>query len=241
MARTVRIDWDRAIEIFEAPIDPDNFNRFPPPPHVLDGYVRELWDRTPGDLDIKAFIERWMAWKGERQGYGYTVLDESKPIQAAIFLRHARLNGLIDTKGHGHFRRLWLASERTMYERDASGGRLILPRPERGVPRRSVLERHAEVARPVIEGLLRRVIEHPSSTGEIPSGWICSPRVPETLRGRTIQEAFDIIAGLHEGMTLLQGHIRWMWALRSELMTLGDVSEVVPPDGDMDILGMLAP
>lgn len=207
----------------------------------MEDYVHEIWVLMPGDVDIQAFIQGWMWWKRRRQHCGFLVLNENKPAHAAFFFRYARLNGLIDSRGHGPTRRLWLASERRLYERDASGGRLILPRPEHGTPRRSVLERHAEVARPVIEGLLRQVIEHPSSTGEIPSDWIRSPRVPEALRGRTIQEAFDIIAGLHEGMTLLQGHVRWMWALRSTLMGMGDVPEVVPPSEDMVILGRLAP
>lgn len=232
MPHAARIDWDRAISIFEAPIDPDSFKRTPPPPHVLEGYVHEVWDDidTPAELDNKEFIAWWMAWKAQRHGFGYEVLDESKPLQAAIFVHYARMNGLIATRGHGATRRLWLASKRKLYERDASGGRLVIPRPGRGAPRRSVLERHAEVARPVIEGLLRQVIEHPSSTGEIPSYWICGPRVPKALRGRTIAEGFDIIAGLHEGMSLLQGHIRWMWALRSELMDLGtSPSLCLPP------------
>lgn len=241
MARAARITWAQAVEIFEAPIDPDNVGRFPAPAHVMEGYVHEIFGRMTGDLDVSEFISAWMAWKAERQGFGFTVLDENKPAHAAFFLRYARLNGLIDSRGHGPTRRLWLASERRLYERDASGGRLIIPHPERGAPRRSVLQRHAEVARPVIEGLLRQVIGHPASTGEIPSEWISAYRVPEVLRGRTVEQAFEVIAGLHEGMTLLQGHIRWMWALRSTLMALGDVPEPMPPIEDMAILGSLAP
>jgi hypothetical protein len=239
MSRAVRITWDRAIEIFEAPVDPEAGRL--PAAHVMEDYVHELWDGLPGDLYLQAFIQRWMAWKGKRQGYGYTVLDESKPIQAAQFVEFARYMGLIDSRGHGLTRRLWVASKTRLYERDASGGRLVLPGQERGARRRSILERHTGVVGPVIAGLIRQLIDHPAGPAMVHSDWIFFRYVPNAYRGKTIAEAADVIASAHEDMETVQEQLKWVWRLRITLIALGDVPEVVPPDEDMDILGRLAP
>lgn len=239
MARAARIDWDRAIELFEAPLDKVSGRL--PSERVMEDYVHELWEGMPRELDLQAFIQLWMAWKGRRQGYGYTVLDENKPVQAALFVFHARYMGLIDSRGRGPTRRLWVAWKTRVYERDSSGGRLILPRPELGVPRRSILERHAEVVGPVVAGLLQQMIDHPAGPTKVDPLWIRYGCVPNAYRGRTIAEAAPFIASAHRDMPAVQDHLCWLYHMRRALVEMGDVPEAVPPDEDMDILGMLAP
>lgn len=239
MARAARIDWDQAVDLFEAPIDPDAGRL--PAADVMEDYVRELWEGVAGDLDLQAFIQRWMAWKGKRQGYGYTVLDESKPIQAARFVYFARYMGLIDSRGHGPTRRLWLASKTRLYERNALIGRLVLPRRDPGAPRRSILERHTEVTGPVIAGLIRQLIDHPAGPAMVNSFWIFLRYVPNAYRGKTVAEAAEVIASAHEDMETVYEQVKWAWMLRIRLIAMGDVPETVPPDEDMDILKMLAP
>jgi hypothetical protein len=240
MARR-RINSDEAIEIFE-----DGWTKFEPrltSPFLIELDVREIFGgqgRRQGQMDIPEFIDGWMSWRALRS-VGYVVRDASKALQAACHARGALLYGCLGTAGRGKDRRFWIPTRDRIYE-EHNNGRLMLPIPAKGARRQLVLEQHADVSRPVIQGILRAICEHPACPDRIPPVWMRSGCIPESLRDRTIQEAFDIIVSGHECMPVIQGHIMWMVLLRDTLLSLGDpVLEAVPLDNDEAILVSLAP
>lgn len=240
MARR-RINSDEAIEIFEygwTKIEPRLTS-----PFLIELDVREIFGgqgRRQGQMDIPEFIDGWMSWRALRS-VGYSVRDASKALQAACHARGALLYGCLSTAGRGKDRRFWIPTTDRIYE-EHNNGRLMLPIPAKGARRRLVLEQHAEAARPVIQGILRAICKHPGCPDRIPPMWMRSGCIPESLRDRTIQESFDIIASGHERMPVIEGHIMWMVLLRDTLLSLGDpVLEAVPLDNDEAILVSLAP
>lgn len=172
------------------------------------------------------FVAGWMRWKAERTGMGYFVLDVRKAEDAATLAKAGLHLGLLSIDGRGPDLRLRRVDPgRRQYQRLSYGGGLALPPMK---VRERMIVRHAAVAAPIIEGLLRAILAI-SPDSAIPNRWIEKGFVPPEMAPWKLAQAFGILKRAHHEWAYEARHVLWIAELRCYLIHLGGAGRPEEP------------
>lgn len=245
--RTIKLDSQEVSRIFEHRLltwsRPHSANA-----HIIERDVREIYKNSSSALTNDQFVEAWMQWKATQHGLPHTVKDESL-IQNSGGLAQAALRcGVLTSYGVRRNRLIWLAQpDRTIYEKKhGSDARLRLPPHKLGSPRLSLDKRHAEVALPVVQDLLKRIAAHPK-TKAIPLEWTLAkdifsddPNIPENEE-RFVKHNIEALEQILRKEPIAN-QVLWICHLRIQLMNLGDRGPTgkITPRRDIEALSLLA-
>lgn len=171
---------------------------------------------------------------------GYFVLDVRKTEDAATLAKAGLHLGLLSIDGWGPDLRLRrINSGRRQYQRLSYGGGLALPPMK---VRERMVVRHAAVAAPIIEGLLRSILAIAPDSA-IPNRWIEDGFVPREMAPWKLAQAFGSLRQVHHEWSYEARHVLWIAVLRCYLIHLGGggrPEEPAPPAEDAEALAGLA-